>query len=136
MEASKIKKLQLPICPYCGQQAGYADVFVAKNKPSYKCRNCGKELSFLIRSALYKLFVFAQIVSISIFVVAFVLPSFWCKLGLALVFLIFVGFYTLSPFLIRFEKSAADKKSQQKRINTGQRGAKKVFSASDDIYSN
>lgn len=99
-----MKNLNLPDCPYCRSEAGYFDSFLAKNKESHRCTNCGRTSRVRVNTDIFRFFITTQIISIIVFIFAVIMGGGYCLFGLAVVILCSLAFYGLSPYMVKFSK--------------------------------
>lgn len=129
-----INKLELPRCPYCGENLLYTESFLIKNKAVYECKCCDYYSEVAIKPKVFKLLIIAEIVSLVIFLIAMILDEKFCLMGIALILFVFTVFYILSPFSIRLCKINKKYISQTK---VSQNSDKKENNDPDrEIYSN
>ncbi len=116
IEVVYINKLILPFCPYCKYKLSFIDAFINKNRPIYKCRSCHRKSSVILDPAIFKYLWCVQIFSILIFVMTLIGGGGFLVLGFALIFLLFLGFYFISTYMVCLEEPiyATVKKNRQK----------------------
>ncbi len=110
-----IKKAVLPDCPYCGAEVCYLESFVIKNKPVYKCRSCGKKSSVNLKSIIYNIIGVLQIVCIAVFLLMAAIGGSFALFGIFLIILMFLGFYSISPFMVVLDKPDIKKQKKKKK---------------------
>ena len=130
-----MKKFNLPDCPYCRSEVGYFDSFLSKNKETHRCSNCGRVSKVRINTDIFRFFIVTQIISIIVFIFAVIMGGRYCLFGLAVVILCSIGFYAVSPFMVKLLRNTSD----------SDEGSKKTKKVSDqrsgtdnekEIYSN
>lgn len=97
-----MKKFNLPDCPYCRSEASYFDSFLAKNKETHRCSNCGRVSKVRINTDIFRFFIITQIISIIVFIFSIIMGGRYCLFGLATVILCSFAFYVISPFMVKF----------------------------------
>lgn len=130
-----MKKFNLPDCPYCRSEAGYFDSFLAKNRETHRCSNCGRVSKVRINTDIFRFFIIAQIISIIVFVFAVIMGGRYCLFGLAVVILCSAVFYAVSPFMVKFLRSSY--KSDDSGGQTGKSSERRSGMDNEkEIYSN
>lgn len=104
---------KLPRCPYCGLRANYFNTFFLKNKNVYYCPSCNSISSVKLKPMLYKNIWITEIISIIIVVLYFLFADKKSLLGIFLVIIPFVIFYTFVPFFIDLRKIKITGKSKK-----------------------
>ena len=145
-EVVYINKLNLPICPYCKYKLSFIDAFVNKNRPIYKCRVCQRKSSVNLDPVIFKYLWCVQIFSILIFVMTLIGGGGFLILGFALIFLLFLGFYFISSYMMYLEepiyisvrKNKQEKKEDEKTNNINHTTKETLQKNEEeiDIYSN
>lgn len=97
----RIKSFDLPECPYCGESVDYAEAFLIKNRPLYKCKSCEKISEVRLSSNIFQVLTLSEILALSVFLITIILGRSFCFLGLALITITAIGFYGYSPFAVR-----------------------------------
>ena len=99
-----MKDLNLPDCPYCRSEASYFDSFLAKNKETHRCANCGRTSKVKVNTDIFRFFIITQVISIIVFIFSVIMGGRYCLFGLAVIILCALAFYIISPFKVRFSK--------------------------------
>ncbi len=130
-----MKKFNLPDCPYCRSEAGYFDSFLAKNRESHRCVNCGRVSRVGVNTDIFRFFITTQIISIIVFVFSVIMGGRYCLFGLTVVILCSLAFYGLSPYMVRFSRWRA-RDTEQEEADTPPRENCSGFDNDKEIYSN
>ncbi|MDR1628150.1 MAG: hypothetical protein LBR79_05195 [Oscillospiraceae bacterium] len=141
-----IYKLKLPFCPHCKYKLSFLDAFINKNKPVYRCRLCQRRSSVILKPAILKHLWCVQVFSVFVFVVTLLSGGGVVVLGFGIIFLLFVSFYFISPYMIFLEEpiyvpvSKKNKKTKKEGSteDIGEQNEKtpKKDKENMDIYSN
>ena len=112
---SVINKLELPKCPYCGENLLYPESFLIKNKTVYECKCCDYFSEVVIKPTAFSLLLLFELASLVVFLLAVIIGGNFCLFGLFTVLFIFLGFYILSPFSIKLCKMRNNRKPKQQK---------------------
>lgn len=111
-EVKRIKNLNLPDCPYCGENVWYIETFLAKNRSVYKCKHCGYLSEVKVNPDAFKLLGIAEMTAIVIFTASIFMGGSYSLLGLLAITTVFAVFYAFSPFMVQLFR--IKKKQKQK----------------------
>ena len=98
-------KRKRPVCPYCGKQIAFSDLFDNRKYANARCKNCNRNYRIWYPRKAYLYGICIVVFSIALYLLLF--PSGERDVPVYLI-PIFVLFYTLfaclTPFLIRTKK--------------------------------
>ena len=94
----------LPKCPFCNSKLSYIEAFVTKNKSVFKCRECKKKSTVILKDSFYKFWLTTLLILLCVFLVTMFLGDNFLLIGLFLTIILFFVFYINTPKLITLEK--------------------------------
>lgn len=103
-------KLQLPVCPHCGQKVGYVRAWFLKQEGEYRCPNCGGFSGVFLSTAAPMFGSVAVIISVVVFLVLRFVTGGMPFYGVLLMALPYLLFFLSAPFLVRLRKPGTRKR--------------------------
>lgn len=82
--------------------------FCIKSKKSYKCPKCKKKSDIILKNIIIKSFFVVQLISLIIFSIVVFLGCGYCVLAMALITLMFLSFFLISPYAIILKPKIED----------------------------
>lgn len=119
----------LPDCPYCGARLGYLQSFVVKNRSLYKCKSCGKKSCVDLKYVFYNVLSVVAVICVVIFAFSLAAGGGFVLFGLAVILLVFLGFYSVTPYMVIL-KRATEKQEKKKKFQK----TKKIKQTKDVLH--
>lgn len=110
-----MKKL---VCPYCENKINYFNGLIERKKGEHTCSKCGKNSTIYYKKRIRLIAFLFVLSSVGLFTYWLISGSLNYSLGLILVFIPFVVFFFITPFLMNFVPLKIYKEGLDNNITT------------------
>lgn len=107
-----MRRLRMPVCPYCGRRLNYFQSWALKRHGEYICQKCGGLSNVKLDPLVHGVGFLAVVIGLTFFTVGFAfgldaaVPALTGIAGTGLVFLL------LAPFFVRLRKPSSPKRPE------------------------
>lgn len=110
------------------------EAFLCKNKRIYTCKSCRKNCEVDVDSRAFKILGLSEIIAVIIFLASIFIGGGFCLAGILFITLVFMGAYSLTPFMVRLFRMRSKSETEDDVFNSTKKESGQ--DTDTEIYSN